>query len=155
MAWMVVRVRGGLLARGDIVETMQFLHLTRPNHATIVPEDREMRGMLNKVQGYITWGEVDADTLTMLLNARGRDPKGRSLGASKDAAGDASAKPVDVSAVAKQAMEVGLSRVDSVRPLFRLKAPKGGWRSTKKPYKLGGALGYRGSAINELARRMV
>ncbi len=152
MTWMVVRVRGGLHARGDIVETMQFLHLTRPNHATVVPEDPEIRGMLTKVQGYVTWGEVDQDTVTLLLKERARDAQGRALTGSS--AGDG-APERDLAGLAKRTMEVGLSRVAEVRPLFRLKAPKGGWRSTKKPFTLGGALGYRGAAINDLARRMV
>ncbi|HEV2165782.1 MAG TPA: 50S ribosomal protein L30, partial [Thermoplasmata archaeon] len=42
-----------------------------------------------------------------------------------------------------------------LRPVFRLHPPKGGWRSTKKPFASGGALGYRGPAINDLARKMV
>jgi large subunit ribosomal protein L30 len=46
-------------------------------------------------------------------------------------------------------------RTSGLKPLIRLKAPKGGWRSTKKPFALGGALGYRGRAINELAKRML
>ena len=45
--------------------------------------------------------------------------------------------------------------VPDVKPLFRLHPPKGGWKSTKKPFVRGGALGYRGKAINDLVRRMV
>ena len=133
--------------RGDIVETMRLLHLTRPNHATVVPETPELKGMLTKVQGYVTWGEVDQETVALLLKERARTSEGGSL-----SGGEGSA---DIAGLAQKAMEGGLSRVKEVRPLFRLKAPKGGWRSTKKPFRLGGALGYRGAAINELARRMV
>ena len=146
MAWMVVRVRGGLHARDDLVRTMDYLHLTRPNHATVVPEGREARGMLTKVQGYVTWGEVDPATLALVVKARARDAHGRALGEEN---------APEVTVIAQKALEVGLSRVPEVRPLFRLKAPKGGWRSTKKPFALGGALGYRGAAINDLVRRMV
>ena len=49
----------------------------------------------------------------------------------------------------------GLQPVEGIRPLFRLTPPKGGWRSTKKPFARGGALGYRGPKINELVQRMV
>lgn len=151
MAWMVVRVRGGVHARGGIVETMRFLHLTRPNHATVVPEDPEVRGMLTKVQGYVTWGEIDQETLTFLLKERARDRQGRSLSAP---AAEGATGPA-IPELAQKAMQVGLSRLPEIRPLFRLRAPKGGWRSTKKPFALGGALGYRGAAINDLAKRMV
>ncbi|MBU0980673.1 MAG: uL30 family ribosomal protein [Nanoarchaeota archaeon] len=36
-----------------------------------------------------------------------------------------------------------------------LHPPIGGMRPTKKPYKLGGALGYRGEKINDLLKRML
>ena len=51
MAWMVIRVRGTIHARHDIIETLDFLHLTRPNHATVLPEAASFKGMLVKVQG--------------------------------------------------------------------------------------------------------
>lgn len=146
MAWMVIRVRGGIHARHDILQTLANLHLTRPNHATVLPEAANMRGMLTKVQGYVTWGEAEPETVERLLAERGVNEAGAKLGAAKDR--------LDLPAVAKTVVAQGMLAVPGVRPLFRLKAPKGGWRSTKKPFALGGALGYRGRAINELARRM-
>ncbi len=147
MSWMVVRVRGSIHARHDIVDTLSFLHLTRPNHATVVPEDPGVQGMLHKVQGYVTWGEADTETIEMLLGARGETTDGARLGASGTS--------VDLAGLSKTVVASGLPRTPGVRPLFRLRAPKGGWRSTKKPFALGGALGYRGAKINELVRRMV
>jgi large subunit ribosomal protein L30 len=144
--WMVVRVRGSIHARHDIVETLQYLHLTRPNHATVVPNDAGTTGMLHKVQGYVTWGEADPATVELLLAQRGETPDGAKL-----SAGDGAA----IAELSKSVVASGLSRTPGVRPLFRLRAPKGGWRSTKKPFALGGALGYRGEKINELVRRMV
>ena len=40
---------------------------------------------------------------------------------------------------------------------FRLHPPKKGWerKGIKKPFKRGGALGYRGAEINDLIRRML
>jgi large subunit ribosomal protein L30 len=152
MAWMVVRVRGSIHAKREIGATLRFLHLSRPNHATVVPEDASFRGMLTRVQGYVTWGETDEETVGLLLTSRGRSPEGRPLTGEP---GTAPAPPADVAALARTVLAEGLPRVPGVRPLFRLRAPKGGWRSTKKPYTLGGALGYRGRAINDLVRRML
>ncbi|MEM0129490.1 MAG: 50S ribosomal protein L30 [Thermoplasmata archaeon] len=151
MAWLVVRVRGTLHARRDIAETLRCLHLTRANHATIVPETPAFRGMLAKVQGYVTWGEAEASAVELLLRERGVAEDGRWL---REPAPDGSAG-ADLSRLAAEAAAGGMGPLAGVRPLFRLKAPAGGWRSTKKPYRLGGALGYRGPAINDLARRMV
>ena len=148
MVWMVIRVRGSIHARHDIVQTLHDLRLTRPNHATLLPERPEMRGMLTAVQGYVTWGEADPPTVERLLAERGeRDGGGRVAGS--DGPGG------DVPNLAKVALAGGSLHLPGVRPVFRLKAPKGGWRSTKKPFANGGALGYRGSAINDLAKRML
>jgi len=144
MAWMVIRVRGSIHARHDIVQTLHDLHLTRPNHATIVPDSPPMRGMLTKIQGYVTWGEAEPATVRALLAERATQPDGDRLGTTADLDGLAGA-----------VVAGGLLRAPGIRPLFRLRAPKGGWRSTKKPFTLGGALGYRGAAINDLARRMM
>jgi large subunit ribosomal protein L30 len=152
MAWMVVRVRGTIHARHDITETLGFLHLTRPNHATVVPELPSMRGMLTAVQGYVTWGEAEPETVELLLKERGETLSGQRL--TPESMGDLPAKQ-DLGQITRAVAEKGLPSAAGLKPLFRLRAPKGGWRSTKKPYALGGALGYRGRAINELVRRMV
>ena len=152
MAWMIVRVRGSLHARHDVVETLRFLHLTRPNHATVVPEVPSVRGMLTKVQGYVTWGEADPDTIGLLLKERGETVAGSRL--TPEAVEDV-APGKDIPAITRSVAEGGLTQVRGLRPMFRLHAPKGGWRSTKKPFTLGGALGYRGRAINDLVRKML
>jgi large subunit ribosomal protein L30 len=152
MAWMVIRVRGSIHARHDIVQTLDMLHLTRPNHATVVPEIGDVRGMLTKVQGYVTWGEAEPETLGLLLKERGEVVTGEKL--TDETARDV-AHAKDLNDVARNVLAHGLSRTPGVRPLFRLRAPKGGWRSTKKSFALGGALGYRGRAVNDLARRMM
>jgi large subunit ribosomal protein L30 len=141
MAWMIVRVRGGVHARREIVATLANLHLTRPNHATVVPEEPAFRGMITKVEGYVTWGEADTPTVELLLKERG---------APLVVEGAKSATPTAEAVVA-----TGLARAGGWKPMFRLRAPKGGWRSTKKSFARGGALGYRGAAINDIVRRMI
>ncbi|HTT15080.1 MAG TPA: 50S ribosomal protein L30 [Thermoplasmata archaeon] len=152
MAWMVVRVRGTIHARHDIVETLGFLHLTRPNHATVVPEAASVRGMLSKVQGYVTWGEAEPETVELLLKERGETVNGARLTA--ETLGDLGPTK-DLPGLTRAVAAQGLRPIPGLKPLFRLRAPKGGWRSTKKPFALGGSLGYRGRAINDLVRRMV
>jgi large subunit ribosomal protein L30 len=152
MAWMVIRVRGTIHARRDIVETLELLHLGRPNHATVLPEAASFRGMIDKVQGYVTWGEAEPDTVGLLLRERGMTSSGARL---TDATVLEGTRSKDLGELTRSVLAQGLTRSAGVRPLFRLRAPKGGWRSTKKPFALGGALGYRGRAINELARRML
>lgn len=148
MAWLVVRVRGGIHSRRDIQQTLRELHLTRANHATVIPEEPSFRGMLMVTQGYVTWGETDAETVQALLTARGQTRTGTKL------APPASGTP-PVAELAASVLGGGMARVKALKPLVRLAPPKGGWKSTKKPFSLGGALGYRGRAINDLVRRMM
>jgi len=152
MAWMVVRVRGSVHARHDVTETLRYLHLTRPNNATVLPEVPSVRGMLTVIQGYVTWGEAEPDTVSLLLKERGETAGGARL--TDETLSDIAAGE-DLSTLTRSVAEKGLTIVPGLKPLFRLRAPKGGWRSTKKPFTLGGALGYRGRSINELVRRMI
>jgi large subunit ribosomal protein L30 len=149
MAWMIIRVRGTIHSKEDIRETLRQLHLTRPNHATVVPEAPEFKGMLSTVQGYVTWGEAEADTVKLLLEKRGKLRPVAPTTATKAVA------PAPPASLAAAVLEQGLARQRTLQPLFRLRAPKGGWKSTKKPFTRGGALGYRGIAINSLAQRML
>jgi len=149
---MIVRVRGTIHARHDVVDTLRLLHLTRANHATVVPERPEFRGMITRIQGYVTWGEADPKTVGLLLEHRGVTDSG---GAITPEAVPAIGGAKDLKELAARITKDGLQPVEGIRPLFRLTPPKGGWRSTKKPFARGGALGYRGPKINELVQRMV
>jgi len=149
---MIVRVRGSIHARHDIVDTLRILHLTRANHATVVPERAEFRGMITRVQGYVTWGEADPKTVGLLLEHRGVTEAG---GALTPEAIQAVGGTQNLDDLAARVAKEGLPPVAGLRPLFRLTPPRGGWRSTKKPFARGGALGYRGAKINELVQRMV
>ncbi len=140
MTWIVVRVRGGAHVETSLKETMRHLHLTRQNHAVIIPERDDMRGMVNKVQGYVTWGPVSSPTVEALLKARARTEDGKPLEATKV---PASSGAKDLKGLTELVHKNGSLGVPGLKPLFRLHPPKGGWRSTKKPYTLGGALGYR------------
>lgn len=148
MAWIVVRVRGGIHSRREIQQTLRELHLTRANHVTVIPEEPSFRGMLMATQGYVTWGEAEAETVQALLQARGQTRTGAKLSAARHG------EP-PVSELAASVLGSGLARVKTLKPLVRLAPPKGGWKSTKKPFSLGGALGYRGRAINDLVQRMM
>ena len=46
--------------------------------------------------------------------------------------------------------------VEGMKPVFRLHPPRGskGWGGIKRAYSVGGALGFRGEEIGDLATRM-
>ena len=72
MSWVVVRVRSDVGVERSIKETMHMLNLTKVNHAVIIPENDQYRGMLQKAKDYITWGAADKELVENMLRERGR-----------------------------------------------------------------------------------
>jgi large subunit ribosomal protein L30 len=154
VAYAIVRVRGHSKIKGDIEDTMKLMHLNRPNHCVVLPENETVRGMLYKTKDYVTWGEVDETTLAKMIKARARME------------GDAPVDDESVKAVTKYTSiialaravdkgEVALTSLDGIKPLFRLSPPRKGYEGNKRSYQNGGALGYRGKDINKLIERML
>ncbi len=143
----IVRVRGSVGVRGDVEETMRRLKLTRVNHVVVYPETNVIMGMVRKAKDYITWGKISPDTLKLLIEERGE-----LIGGKKYRPGD----PIDGMSeeeFIERASRDEIKVHDYFKP-FRCHPPRKGWRHTKLPYKLGGALGERDD-MDDLIRRMV
>ena len=72
MTFIVVRARSDVKVERSIRETMGYMNLTRVNHAVIIPDNPQYRGMLQKAKDYITWGQADAAMVERMLSERGR-----------------------------------------------------------------------------------
>ncbi|NLU04258.1 MAG: 50S ribosomal protein L30 [Methanothermobacter sp.] len=149
----VVRVRGSAGVRRDIADTMEMLRLNRINHAVLVEDTPSYLGMLQKAKDYITWGEVDQETLTAMIRKRGRLIGGDRITDEyineKTAYGS-----VDEFAAAVFSGEVKLEEA-GIKPVFRLHPPRKGYEGIKKAFNERGSLGYRGEKINDLLKRMI
>ncbi len=154
MSYAVIRLRGKHDLRTSVEDTLKMLHLTRQNHCVIVPQDPTHVGMLRVVKDFVTWGEVDEQTLAKALLRRGRAVGDKPI---DDAFVKAHSKFNSVwdlsQAVAKG--EASLRDVVDLRPVLRLHPPVKGLRAVKRGYHDGGDLGSRGKAINELIVRML
>jgi len=148
----VVRVRGKVGTREPVEETMRKLRLTRVNHCVVIDDSPQNMGMVKKCCDYVTWGEIDAGTLALLVMKRGRTPGNRRVG--EEELGGSGFDSFESFAEKVFKFECELSALKNLKPVFRLHPPSGGHRHIKKPYPAG-ALGYRGIKINELLRRMV
>ncbi|MEM0165130.1 MAG: 50S ribosomal protein L30 [Saccharolobus sp.] len=152
----IVRIRGWAKAPWFINETLDMLRLRRTFNAMVYPKSKPILGMLYKVAPYITWGEIDADTLKSLLVSRLKTSK-------DDKISDNYIKSVlnvdNIDEMIKYLYDgkIYLHKLDSYFKLpITLHSPKGGFKnSVKRPYKNKGEFGYRGNAINELIRRMI
>ena len=151
---LAVRIRGVIDAPGDIKDTLKMLNLKRNNYAVIIKNTPAYRGMLQKSQNYITWGEPTEEIVVELIKKRGR-----LLGDKKIT--DEYAKKVGFKSVEDLAKAVFEGKIDynklpEVKPFFRLHPPSKGFKGKiKKSYKMGGETGYRGKAINQLIERMI
>ncbi len=118
----VLLVRGFISMDREVKDTLQRLNLKSKLSCTVVEETPSVKGMIQKVQSYVTFGEIDDETYKLLIEKRGKT----------DVKGDAV-------------------------PFFRMHPPRGGFerKGIKKSYNAGGVLGYRGSAINDLLKRML
>ncbi len=156
MAFLVIRVRSDRGVKPKIRDTMSMLNLTRVNHAVLIPDTPAYVGMLHKAKDYITWGEVDADTIATLISERGRLVGDKPV---TDASVKTGSDFSTIKAVSKAIAsgEAGTGDIEGMKPVFRLHPPRGpkGWGGIKRSFTIGGALGFRGEAITELAGRMM
>ncbi len=150
----VIRVRGRTGVRKEISDTLKMLNLTRINHCVLIPETPSYKGMLQKVKDYVTWGEINKDTLERLIRTRGRLYGDEPI---TDKYVKEKMGFENISALADAIVEgkVLYKDIPNVKPIFRLHPPLKGWEKTKRHFTEGGALGYRGEKINELILRML
>ncbi|MBD3354645.1 50S ribosomal protein L30 [Candidatus Woesearchaeota archaeon] len=113
----VVRIRGSVKVKKETKDTLHMMNLYKQNNCVVLYASPSNIGMLKKVQGFVTWGEIDEQTLKLLKEKR--------------------------------------EKKDS--KIFRLHPPRKGFerKGIKLPFKVGGALGYRGEKINELIKKMI
>ncbi|MEM2874942.1 MAG: 50S ribosomal protein L30 [Candidatus Hadarchaeales archaeon] len=149
----VIRIRGGVGAKADALDTLRLLGLTRVNHCVLVDGTPSILGMLQKVKDYVTWGEIDAEMLELLIRKRGRVEGNRRM------TDDVAKKMVglSISEMAPSICEgkIDLSAIRGLKKVFRLHPPRKGFKALRRPYRDLGDLGYRGREINDLLRRMV
>ncbi len=151
----VVRIRGTVNVRREIKDTLKMLRLHHLNHATLIESTPSYLGMLQKAKDYITWGEIDEETLSLLLSKRGRLSGNKRL-TDQYLKEKSKFDSVDAFSKAVYKNQAKLNDLPDLKPVFRLHPPKGGFDNPKKrPFRASGELGYRGEKINELLRKMI
>lgn len=156
MSWIVVRARSNVKVEHSIRETMDMLNLTRVNHAVIIPENAQYRGMLQKAKDYITWGDADAELVEKMLSGRGRLIGDKPI-SDADVKEGTEFSNIKEFANAIAADEASVKDMPELKRVFRLHPPRGpkGWGGIKRTYVVGGALGPRGEDITALVERMI
>ena len=128
----VVRIRGRVKVSNEINETLKRLRLESPNNCIILKLNSSYGGMIEKCKNYIAYGEVDKEIAEKLF-----------------------AKFLN-NVNADEVFD-GKKNINEIRESmpFRLHPPRHGYKSIKKSFTQGGALGYVGNEINDLIKRMI
>ena len=146
----IIRIAGKQGLTEQIKATFKLLRLYNKYNCVIVPNTTVYVGMIKKIKDFITWGEVDKETLERLLKERGKFAGKINLRDKKE---------INIPELANQIFEGKKKQKDvpGLRQFFKLHPPRGGFekKGTKKPYSIGGVLGYRKEKINELIQKMI
>lgn len=149
----VIKLRSDINARQEVKDTLKMMGLTRINHCVIVDSNDSNLGMIKRVKDYVTWGEINPEVLERLLKKRGR------LAGDKRVTEEVVKSKSNFQTMAElaEAVDGGSAELSDVgvKKVFRFHPPRGGYRSTKRPVKDMGDLGYRGDRINDLIIRMI
>ena len=149
----VVRITGKAdLGRG-VKDTLKMLKLDAPHNCVLLPIAPDYKGMIEKVEDCVAYGEVDKPTLLELLRKRLRTHDNQRITEVllKTLTGHNSHEELADTLLQGK---VRLSNFKKLQPIFRLTSPSKGFKSTKSHYPEGD-LGYRGNAINDLLDRMI
>ena len=150
----VVRIRGTVSAQREARETLELLRLSHTNHAILIDSRPSFRGMLQRVNSYVTYGEPTKETVAMMLQKRALLKGDKKL--TDEYIQKIGYKTFDDLAEAIVSCKIQFGNLPDIQERFRLHPPSKGYKGkTKKGFKAGGEAGYRGEAINALVQRMV
>ena len=151
----VIRIHGKTGLKKGIKDTFSMMRLYKKNNCIIIPNSPDMVGMINKVKEYVTWGEINEETIKILLSKRAKLARKKSL--TEKYLNEKLKLSLDEFTKKILAFELSLRDLPGLKLFFKLSPPKGGFErgGVKKQFASGGVLGYRKDKINELLKKMI
>ena len=73
----IIRIRGIVGINKKIKDTLGMLRLYRKNRCVVVDKTPTYVGMVKIVKDYVTYGEIDKETLEKLMKKEKKDKKGK------------------------------------------------------------------------------
>jgi large subunit ribosomal protein L30 len=135
----VIRISGKVNIKSDMEESLYRLRLRKKYTCALIDSSKkDIMGVLKKVKNNVAYGEINKETLSKLIKARGKSLVPQDFNSDKIAEDLISGKSLS---------EIGF------KPFFRLHPPRGGI-NTKLHYPKG-VLGNHKENINKLIERML
>ena len=154
MVFAVIRIRGSINVNPDIKHTLKLLRLNKVNHCVLVEENDIMKGMLQVIKDYVTWGEIEKEYLLKLIKTRGKII-GNKILTNNHLKSSTSIDSIEKLSESIYKNKFNYKDIPDIKPLFRLNPTKKGYNGVKKSFKNKGSLGYRGKEINKLIDKMI
>src|SRR3989338_3609789 len=130
----IIRIRGRTGVNGKVNDTLDMMRLYKQNGCVIVPNNPVYLGMIHRAKDYITWGEIDKETFTLLFTKRARVAGNKALT-------DTYLKEhlkMDAKTFIEEffGQKKKLKDIPGLKPYFRLSPPNKGFErcGIKKPY---------------------
>ena len=142
----IIRLKGLFSVSPTIEKTLESMKLTKLYSCALITPSPSAKGMIQTAKDVVAYGEVDKDTVALLLSKRGKTVDGKKLSSAK--------KPAEIE---KLASEIASSEKKpeefGVQNLFPLSPPKGGFDGSRKSGTPYGPLG-KNAKISELIAKM-
>ncbi len=127
---LVVRLKGTINTPHWARRTLTLLNLNRRFSATILSDSPVVRDMLLKVKDYAAWSTVDAETVKMLLEKRGKIIGGKPV--TEEVAKSIGFDGLASLAAALAEGRVSLNKLKPIKPFFALNSPRGGFPASSR-----------------------
>lgn len=136
--------------------TLDNLHLQKKFRATLIPENEQTLGMLQKIKEIVAWTSVEESFIREFIEKKGRYSSSKLLSSNTESKKDENNAPdIDsmISDISKN--DSFLSKISGLKPWFALNPPKGGFkRKSKTLYSQKGILGENRELL-DLVKRMM
>ena len=156
MVYLVVRMKGTVNIPNWAKTTLDNLHLQKKFRATLIPENEQTLGMLQKIKEVVAWTSVEESFIREFVEKKGRYSSSKLLSSNTESKKDENNAPdIDsmISDISKN--DSFLSKISGLKPWFALNPPKGGFkRKSKTLYSQKGILGENRELL-DLVKRMM
>ena len=156
MVYLVVRMKGTVNIPNWAKTTLDNLHLQKKFRATLIPENEQTLGMLQKIKEVVAWTSVEESFIREFVEKKGRYSSSKLLSSNTESKKDNNNSPdIDsmISDISKN--DSFLSKISGLKPWFALNPPKGGFkRKSKTLYSQNGILGENDELL-DLVKRMM